>query len=116
MLTYLVEHRTEAGRPVAVPARWPWFGEKGSGAIRLSDEEAAALLVEVNAGDAGDPLGEVYQRLLEERGGGVGRRGSRRRRGAFYTPPAIVNHLVRVSLGPLIERAESGGGRAAAVQ
>src|SRR4029079_5377712 len=49
-------------------------------------------------------LGSVYERLLDDRPDRVaGAVSTRKTSGSFYTPVALTDYLVRVTLGPLVE-------------
>lgn len=52
---------------------------------------------------APENLGDLYQRVLARR--------TRRAAGSYYTPPALVEHLLDSGLQPLIERAREGACR-----
>jgi hypothetical protein len=57
-----------------------------------------------------EQLGSVYERLLDDvRTDAPAAISARKTSGSFYTPIALTDYLVRVTLGPLVEGRDAGG-------
>jgi hypothetical protein len=62
----------------------------------------------ISYGDLGvEQLGSVYERLLDDRD--AGDVSARKTSGSFYTPLALTDYLVRVTLGPLVQGRDVAG-------
>lgn len=80
------------------------------GALPTAWREAIRAGIDADAArDPATALGVVYQVIL-----GAGR--GRKVRGAYYTPPAVVDDVLARTLDPAIERAMTSGGRAQALK